>query len=63
MAFVTIPTKSGPLELVVITAYEYGELLSSDAYLQCLHDAGVDNWSGYHLASQMFYGNEEDEDE
>lgn len=40
---------------MVLTKKYYEELLESRRWLQCLEDAGVDNWSGgYDYAREMF---------
>jgi hypothetical protein len=39
---------------------EYLELKEAARKLQCLEDAGVDNWESYHYAMEVFYGGEND---
>lgn len=39
-------------ETVTITKKEYENLLSSQAFLNALEDAGVDNWQGYEHAQE-----------
>lgn len=48
--------------MVTILAEEYAELLEAQRMLECLHANGVDNWSGYSDAMDMFYEAEEDDD-
>jgi hypothetical protein len=59
----TVKTKSGDLELVVLTKSEYESLRFAADYYNALRDAGVDNWSGYDYANEIMFGNEEDEDD
>jgi hypothetical protein len=47
-------------EKVTITREEYERLLSRNHMLDCLEDSGVDNWSGYGDAQEMFDSEEED---
>lgn len=35
------------IEMVYVSAAEYRRLQADSAFLQRLHDAGVDNWDGY----------------
>lgn len=49
-------------ETVTISMDEYEFLLDRLYFLNCLEGAGVDNWSGYSEAQEM-YETEEDEDE
>lgn len=37
-----------------------GEYEESDIFLGCLRACGVDNWDGYGLAQEMYYGDEEE---
>lgn len=46
-------------ETVTISKSEYERLLKAEAFLNALEAAGVDNWSGYDFACEMF--NEEEE--
>lgn len=46
-------------ETVTITKEEYQSLLDDQLWLNCLENAGVDNWSGYDYARQLY--NEETE--
>lgn len=39
---------------VVLTRERYEELLESENFLTCLENAGVDNWSGYPYAMELF---------
>lgn len=38
---------------ITISKKEYESLLEDQKLLQCLQDAGVDNWSGYDYAIEM----------
>ena len=40
-------------ETITISKKEYESLLEDQKLLQCLQDAGVDNWSGYDYAIEM----------
>ncbi len=40
-------------ETVTISKEEYESLLEDQKLLQCLQDAGVDNWEGYDYAMEM----------
>ena len=40
-------------ETITISKEEYESLLEDQKLLQCLQDAGVDNWSGYDYAIEM----------
>ena len=44
-----------PEDVVTISMKEYDSLLDDAFLLQCLRNAGVDNWEGYHYAMQEFY--------
>ena len=44
------------VEMVTIPKYEYEELLDALEFLQCLEACGVDNWSGYDTAADMYEG-------
>lgn len=35
-------------EQITISKKEYDQLVADSEFLQNLHDAGVDNWEGYH---------------
>jgi hypothetical protein len=41
-------------EMVTISKKEYEDLLEESSKLSCLEAAGVDNWSGYDFAMEMF---------
>lgn len=48
---------------VIIDVEEYEDLLQDQRWLNCLQDAGVDNWSGYDFACELYeeyYGDHED---
>lgn len=49
-------------ETVTITKAEYESLLDDRHLLSCLECAGVDNWSGYDYAREM-YNEDCEEDE
>lgn len=38
---------------ITISKKEYESLLEDQKLLQCLQDAGVDNWSGYEYALEI----------
>lgn len=46
-------------ETITISKEEYARLLEESHFLRCLEGAGVDNWSGYDFAQEM-YDNEKD---
>ena len=41
-------------EMVLIPKSEYESLLEDSRWLQCLEDAGVDNWQGYDYARDLW---------
>lgn len=41
-------------DLVTISHSEYERLLKAEAFLEALEEAGVDNWSGYGDAWDMY---------
>ena len=41
-------------EKIEISKSRYEELLNAETFLECLEGAGVDNWSGYEIAQEMF---------
>lgn len=41
-------------DTVTISRDEYDELLSDQAFLNCLRNAGVDNWDGFDFAVEEF---------
>lgn len=45
---------------VTIDKKVYESLQQDVRKLQCLENAGVDNWDGYGYAMEEFYGEEED---
>ena len=55
------------LETVTIGKFGYLMLKDSDLLLQCLENAGVDNWDGYYYAMEEYRElaeiDEEDDDE
>lgn len=42
------------IEMVTIPRDEYNTLLSESAFLNCLYNAGVDNWDGYEYAQEEY---------
>lgn len=47
---------------VTISKQEYDKLVEDSNFLECLQQAGVDNWDGYNFAREEFvarYGEEE----
>jgi hypothetical protein len=40
-------------EMITITKAEYDQLCKDQFWLQCLEDAGVDNWEGIEEAIQL----------
>jgi len=46
---------------VTIPVEEYKDLLDSQLWLDCLEGAGVDNWSGYDYAVEMYKEAKENE--
>lgn len=52
-----------PVKMVSIPADEYEEMQRDLAFLNCLQNAGVDNWDGYEFAQEDFreqYPDDED---
>ena len=49
-------------KMVTIPQSEYKELLDSQRFLNALEDCGVDNWCGYSLACDEYYGGTDFED-
>ena len=47
---------------VTISKVRYDDLLDTERWYYALIDAGVDNWGGYDMACQIYYGelNEDD---
>jgi len=39
--------------MITITLAEYNSLKESESWLQCLENAGVDNWEGYCFACDL----------
>jgi hypothetical protein len=52
----------GSKELITIPKEAYDRLLADQEFLSCLEAAGVDNWSGYDEAVEM-YNEDDGEDE
>lgn len=46
-------------EMVTITQAELDEMSERLRWLEALENAGVDNWSGYDFARELFKGEEE----
>lgn len=47
-------------EMVTITKAEYEELQKDVFFLNCLRNAGVDNWDGYDFAIEEFNSAEQE---
>lgn len=47
------------VELVIVSKLEYEGLKDACRYLDCLREAGVDNWVGYDYANDLYYGSED----
>lgn len=41
-------------DFVAVDAKEYDEMIDRLFWLDCLEDAGVDNWSGIEFAREMY---------
>ena len=48
-------TDKDKVEMVTIPKREYDDLLRKEIWLQCLEDAGVDNWQGIDVAYDMMH--------
>lgn len=46
-------------KMVTISEEEYDKLREDQFRLECLQDAGVDNWDGYAIALEYFNANKE----
>jgi hypothetical protein len=46
-------------ETVTISKKEYESLLDDSHKLECLENAGVDNWGGYSDAMEEYYNGED----
>lgn len=44
-------------EMITITKREYDALKRAELKLDCLEEAGVDNWCGYSEAMKLFRSN------
>ena len=44
---------SNPPEMITISKKEYSRLVEREYWLQCLEEAGVDNWAGYDYAREL----------
>lgn len=44
---------------ITISQADYDELVSDQRFLQCLRNAGVDNWDGYDFAQEEFNAGED----
>lgn len=51
------------METVTISKAELEHLQDRSLKLECLDNAGVDNWSGYGYAMEMYYEEKENEEE
>lgn len=47
-------------EMVTITRDRYEDMLDRLHFLSCLECAGVDNWSGYDYAQELYQEDEEE---
>lgn len=47
-------------EMVTITKAEHDRLVERDVWLDCLEDAGVDNWHGCDVAAEILQMTEND---
>jgi hypothetical protein len=43
------------IEMITIPKKEYNSLCEDSKWLTCLEGAGVDNWSGYDYAAELFH--------
>ena len=50
-------------ETITISKEEYARLLEDSHFLQCLEDAGVDNWDGYSFSREMYNSEKNLEDD
>ena len=50
-------------ETITISKQVYDELLEDSHFLQCLQDAGVDNWDGYDFAREAYNSESQLEDD
>lgn len=41
-------------DIIVISLEEYAEMKEELRWLQCLEEAGVDNWDGYDYALELY---------
>lgn len=41
-------------EMISISLEEYEELKREQVFLECLREAGVDNWNGYEYAVELY---------
>lgn len=48
-----------PTETITISKEEYDSLIEDQRFLECLRNAGVDNWEGYDYAMELL--DEDDE--
>lgn len=54
----TVIEKSEPTITLTVTEHEH--LLDRIYWLECLEAAGVDNWTGYHYAQELYQGEQRD---
>ena len=47
--------------MITITKEEYDDLWDDKHFLQCLRNAGVDNWEGYDFAVEEYQRDLDDE--
>lgn len=43
-----------PTQTITISTREYEQLIKDQLWLQCLEEAGVDNWQGYDVARDIW---------
>ena len=55
----TVNSDNSYEELITITKTEYDELKLEQLWLQCLDEAGVDNWQGFDYAKEIYYERQE----
>lgn len=46
--------------MVTITEERFNQLLDSELWLNCLENAGVDNWEGYDFACEEYQARTEE---
>ena len=51
-----------PEETVTITRSEYDSLCDDARWRACVEGAGVNNWDGFYLAMEEYYGDGDDDE-